>query len=393
MTERLAMPPLRRPRGAIVPGGDYRDPATNPTLAPNWPLKAASLGRNCRAMLQGKPTSFDIAQLAGVSQPTVSRALRGDPTVSEATRKRIEAIAIQLNYAVDKNASSLRRRQSNTLALLFFEDPTADDSLINPFFLSMLGSIARTCALRGYDLLTSFQQLSSDWHVDYEDSHKADGIILLGYGDYEVYRDRLARLAEQGTHFVRWGSVAAGQAGTTIGCDNRLGGHDAAAHLLGCGHRRIAFLGEASSRYPEIDDRYQGACDALRAAGLAPDPALRVDAITTEASGYAAAQTLLARGVAFDAVFAASDLIAVGALRALAEAGIAVPGDVSVIGFDDIPAATLSHPPLTTIAQDYARAGQVLVDTLLAQIKAQPAATAMLPPRLVVRRSTESRGA
>ncbi|MFX9093338.1 LacI family DNA-binding transcriptional regulator, partial [Acinetobacter baumannii] len=96
------------------------------------------------------------AALAGVSQPTVSRALSGSPAVSEATRKRIEAIARQLNYTVDKNASSLRKRQSNTLALLFFEDQTADDSLINPFFLSMLGSLTRTCALRGYDLLTSF---------------------------------------------------------------------------------------------------------------------------------------------------------------------------------------------------------------------------------------------
>ena len=175
-------------------------------------------------MLTDKPTSFDIAQRAGVSQPTVSRALRGDPTVSEATRKRIEAIAAQLNYKVDKNASSLRSRHTNTLALLFFEDPTPDASLINPFFLSMLGSIARTCSLRGYDLLTSFQQLSSNWHVDYEDSHKADGIILLGYGDYETYRARLEQLEAQGTHFVRWGSVQPGQPGTTIGCDNFRGG-------------------------------------------------------------------------------------------------------------------------------------------------------------------------
>ncbi len=342
-------------------------------------------------MPQGKPTSFDIAQRAGVSQPTVSRALRGDPMVSEATRKRIEAIATQLNYTVDKNASSLRRRQSNTLALLFFEDQTPDDSLINPFFLSMLGSIARTAAHRGYDLLTSFQQLSSNWHMDYEDSHKADGIILLGYGDYHVYRSRLEQLAQQGTHFVRWGSVQPGQHGTTIGCDNHQGGQQAAEHLLGLGHRRIAFLGQASSHYPEIEDRYAGACAALCAAGIAPDPALQVDALTTEAAGHTAALELIARGVGFDAVFAASDLIAAGALRAFGEAGLSVPGDVSVVGFDDIPAASLSSPPLTTIAQDYARAGELLVDTLLRQIRAQPTATTMLSPRLIVRRSTAAR--
>jgi len=348
----------------------------------------AGIGRNRRAVLTDKPTSFDIAQRAGVSQPTVSRALRGDPTVSEATRKRIEAIAAQLNYKVDKNASSLRSRHSNTLALLFFEDPTPDDSLINPFFLSMLGSIARTCSLRGYDLLTSFQQLSSNWHVDYEDSHKADGIILLGYGDYETYRARLEQLEAQGTHFVRWGSVQPGQPGTTIGCDNIRGGRDAAAHLIGLGRRRIAFLGQASSHSPELEERYRGACAAMLEAGIDPDPALQVDAITTEAAGYDAAIALLKRGVAFDAIFAASDLIAIGAMRALGEVGLDVPRDVSVVGFDDIPAASLSHPPLTTIAQDYAKAGEMLVDTLLRRIRAQPTEAVMLPPRLIVRRST-----
>src|ERR1700674_5874943 len=134
-----------------------------------------------------KATSIDIAYLAGVSQSTVSRALRGSPTVSEETRKRIEEIAQRLNYTVDKNASNLRSQRSNTIALLFFEDPTTDDSLINPFFLSMLGSITRACSQRGYDLLISFQQLSGDWHVDYQDSGKADGLILLGYGDSVDY--------------------------------------------------------------------------------------------------------------------------------------------------------------------------------------------------------------
>ena len=366
----------------------YRGGARPATLVPIRALPTPAAGRNRRAMLTDKPTSFDIAQRAGVSQPTVSCALRGDPTVSEATRKRIEAIAAQLNYKVDKNASSLRSRHSNTLALLFFEDPTPDDSLINPFFLSMLGSIARTCSLRGYDLLTSFQQLSSNWHVDYEDSHKADGIILLGYGDYETYRAQLEKLEAQGTHFVRWGSVEPGKPGTTIGCDNLRGGWAAAQHLIGLGRTKIAFLGQASSHSPELEERYRGACAAMREAAVVPDIGLQVDAITTEASGYAAAQKLLGRGIAFNAIFAASDLIAIGAMRALEEAGLNVPRDVSIVGFDDIPAASLSHPPLTTIAQDYAKAGEMLVDTLLQQIRSQSSEPAMLPPRLVVRRST-----
>lgn len=337
-----------------------------------------------------KPTSFDIAQRAGVSQPTVSRALRGHPSVSEATRKRIEAIAAQLNYTLDEHASRLRSRTSKTLALLFFEEVAPEDSSINPFFLSMLGSISRTCSRHGYDLLASFQQLSRNWHVDYEDSHKADGIMLLGYGDYEDYREKLALLEHEGTHYVRWGAVNADYPDGTIGCDNRLGGEMAARHLIERGYRRIAFLGEASSRAPEMDDRYRGACDAMRTHGLTPDPALYVSAEANEASGHAAAQTLLARGADFDAVFAACDLIAVGAMRAFEEAGLKVPQDLGIIGFDDIPVAGQTTPPLTTIAQDYARAGTMLVETLIARINGQAAPTMLLTPQLIVRQSTRA---
>ncbi len=342
--------------------------------------------------MQDKPTSFDIAQLAGVSQPTVSRALRGSPDVSEQTRKRIEAIAKQLNYRVDKNASSLRRQNSQTLALLLFEDPTPDDSLINPFFLSMLGSITRRCAQRGYDLLISFQQLSADWHLDYEDSRKADGIILLGYGDYEDYRARLELLVEQGTHFVRWGSVQTDQPGLTLGSDNRGGGRAATGHLLSIGRKRIAFLGDASSHYPEFQDRYLGHCDALSAAGIVVDPALQHDAITSEAAGYEAAMALIDTGAVFDAIFAASDLIAIGALRALNENGRLVPRNVSVVGFDDIAAANMTTPPLTTMAQDARAAGAALVDALLDSIQNNQAPPALLPTRLVIRKSCGAQG-
>lgn len=337
-----------------------------------------------------KPTSIDIAHLAGVSQPTVSRALRGSPTVNEATRQRIEAIAKQLNYTVDRAASNLRSGRSNTLALLFFEDPTPDDSAINPFFLSMLGAIMRSCALHKQDLLLSFQQLSSDWHVEYEDSHRADGIILLGYGDYSDYKSRLEALVAQGTHFVRWGSVQPGQPGLTVGCDNLGGGRQAAEHLIGLGHKRIAFLGDASDHYPEFQDRWRGYAQALGAAGLSADPELQVDAITTEEAGEAAARELLERGVDFDAIVAASDLIAIGAMRALHAAGLSIPGDVAITGFDDIPAASQASPPLTTVMQDPKLAGAKLVETLLDRIKENPVGSAILPTRLVVRASSGS---
>nr|WP_295672497.1 substrate-binding domain-containing protein [Sphingomonas sp.] len=338
--------------------------------------------------IHDKATSFDIAALAGVSQPTVSRALRGDRTVSEPTRLRIEAIAKQLNYRVDKNASSLRRGQSKTLALLFFEDALPDDGSINPFFLAMLGSILRTCAERGYDLLTSFQQLSSDWHMDFEDSRKADGIILLGYGDYAIYRAREEYLVRQGTHFVRWGAVEPDNEGRTIGCDNFRGGYDAGRHLIERGRRRIAFIGHASDHYPEFRNRYLGLCAAMAEAGLTPIAELQIDALSTGEEGHDAAALLCRRGVAFDAIFAASDLIGIGAIGALAALEINVPTDVAVVGFDDIPAATFSQPPLTTIAQDYRSAGERLVETLICQIMNVPTDNPLLAGRLVIRCSS-----
>lgn len=335
-----------------------------------------------------KPTSFDIAYLAGVSQPTVSRALRGSRSVSLATRQRIEAIARELNYSVDKNASSLRSQRSNTIALLFFEDPTPDESNINPFFLSMLGSITRHCAARGLDLLISFQKMEDDWHVRYQDSHRADGLILLGYGDYTLYKRRLEQLVGHGTHFVRWGSVGGASIGATVGSDNVGAGRQAGDHLVGLGRRHIAFLGHADEHYPEFADRYRGLCAAMADAGIAPDPALQVDALTAEDAGHAAARTLIARGRPFDAIFAASDLIAIGSMRALAEAGRRVPDDVAIVGFDDIPAASLTSPPLTTIMQDLKAAGALLVETVLAQVEDRLLPSATLPTRLVVRRST-----
>ena len=318
--------------------------------------------------IKGKATSLDIAHLAGVSQPTVSRALRGSPMVSEETRRRIQAIAEQLNYKVDKNASNLRTQHSGTIALLFFEDPTPDDSQINPFFLSMLGSITRACAKQSYDLLISFQQLSTNWHADYEDSNKADGLILLGYGDYLEAQSRLEALVAQGTHFVRWGAVLPGQPGISIGCDNFQGGHDISAHLLANGRRRIAFLGHASNHYPEFFERYRGYVQALQASGLEPDPGLQVDAVTSEQSGMEAVAELAARGQSYDAIFAASDLIAIGAMKALHERGLRVPEDISVVGFDGIDLGRFQTPSLTTLAVDARDFGEKAFELLYASM-------------------------
>jgi DNA-binding LacI/PurR family transcriptional regulator len=339
-------------------------------------------------MTQRRPTSFDIAALAGVSQPTVSRALSGNPAVSDATRARVLAAAEQLNYKVDKNASGLRLRHSRTLALLFFEEGSAEGTAINPFYLSLLGPMVRRCAAHGYDLLISFQQLSSDWHVDYEDSRKADGIILLGYGDYLEYRPRLEQLIDRGAHFVRWGSGADGEPGATVSSDNEQGGFEATGHLLQQGRRSIAFVGTATAGYPEFLHRWRGYCRALRAAGIKVNERLRIDGDASEAAGRAAIVGLLARGIEFDAVFAASDVAAIGAMHALQDAGRRIPDDVAIVGFDDLSAASLSSPPLTTVTQDAHRAGEALVDSIIEAIELGNTANRVLPVRLTVRESS-----
>ena len=342
--------------------------------------------------MKDKATSFDIAYMAGVSQSTVSRALRNSPQVNKATREKVQAIARQLNYKVDKNASNLRQQRSSTLALLLFEDPTTDESLINPFFLSMLGSITRACAKRGQDLLVSFQQLSDDWHADYEDSNKADGIILLGYGDYKDYEEKLAKLLAQETHFVCWGAEVLGHPEFTIRSNNFEGGRLAGEHLLATGHKAFAFVGNASEGSPEFSARYHGFIDALAKVGITESQVPHFDAITTESAGDTATEQLLAAGHQVDAIFCASDLIAIGVMRCLKRHNLRVPEDIAVMGFDDIPVASFATPALSTIQQDTRKAGELLVNNLLQLINNQPITVNQIEPKLIIRQSCGARG-
>ncbi|GAB3030990.1 LacI family DNA-binding transcriptional regulator [Bowmanella dokdonensis] len=336
--------------------------------------------------MKDKATSFDIAHLAGVSQSTVSRALRNSPLVNQETRDKVQAIARELNYKVDKNASSLRQQHSRTIALLLFEDPTSDDSMINPFFLSMLGSITKACAQEGYDLLVSFQQFSDDWHADYEDTNKADGIILLGYGDYVDYQDKLTKLEQQQTHFVRWGAVDNEHPGLSIGCDNFQGGYKITQHLIRHGRKHFAFIGGADSHCPEFFERFKGMSHALQQAG-AGKPPIQIDAITKEDSGYQAATELLSRNAPLDAIVCASDLIAIGVMHALHDSGKRIPEDIAVVGYDNILAASFTNPPLTTVHQNTKLAGEMLVKTLVRMIQGEPQQAGLLPAELVIRQS------
>ena len=337
------------------------------------------------------PTSRDIADLAGVSQATVSRALRNSPLVRPETRSRIQEIAKELNYFVNRNAAGLRTHHSNTIALLLFDETGGDEAQINPFFLSMLGYMTRAAARLDYDVLISLQQLHDDWHIEYQASHRADGLILLGYGDYRTYKEKLAALAAANTRFVIFGPIIEDQPGNSIGCDNTDGGHQATRHLLEIGRRRIAFLGNTTRRCPEYADRYRGYLEAHEAAGIAPVPSLKVDADNLEQLGIEAVYALLDSGESFDAIFAVTDVIAIGAIKALQERGLAVPDDVSVVGFDDVPLAAHVTPALTTVRQDIRLASETLVEAIVGLIEAEPVESTQMAPQLIVRDSCGGR--
>jgi DNA-binding LacI/PurR family transcriptional regulator len=298
-----------------------------------------------------------------------------------------------MNYRVDRNAAGLRSQHSNTIAMLFFEDPTSDESQINPFFLTLLGHITRHATNRNYDVLVSFQQLSDDWLNEYVVSNRADGIILLGYGDYGRIEDKLQRLRDEGLHFTIWGATVPELEGHAIGCDNEAGGRLATQHLLQLGRRRIAYIGSGSYGQPEFRNRFRGYCNAHAEAGVEVIPELAIDTANQETEAFRATQHLIDSGLAFDAVFTASDLIAFGVLKCLRKNGINVPEQVSVVGFDDIPAATYFSPSLTTIRQDTRVAAKLLTDNLLRMINGEDCSSELVPISLVVRGSCGGRKA
>ncbi len=178
-----------------------------------------------------------------------------------------------------------------------------------------------------------------------------------------------------------------------MGCDNHLGGRLATEHLLGLGRGNIAFLGEVTDRFPEFKRRFEGHQDALRDAGHDPSKAVQFDAQGPETSGFEATERLLESGEPFDAIFAASDLIAIGAIRCLNKAGLRVPEDVSVVGFDDIHAARYLSPALSTVRQDTSAAADLLVEKLLGMIEGTSSSDELLPPSLIVRGSCGGREA
>jgi len=329
-----------------------------------------------------RPTSFDVAERAGVSQSTVSRALRGSPGVNAETRARVSAAARELGYVVDRHASSLRLKSSETIALVTICRPGEDRSAINPFYFALLGSIAAATSARGFNLLVSFQESPGNFRADFVASGLADAMIVIGTTSNRPAWQYFAEAQASGLDFTCWGSP--GDPFHWMRSDNEVGGQLAAEHLLASGRRRIAFVGPQQSPQRQFDERRDGFTAALAARGVAPVVIAPPPAPDRHAQGVAAAADLLAAHPDVDAIFAASDMLALGVLQGLKDAGRRVPDDIALIGFDGIRAGTLVDPALSTIEPDLDAAGEALVAMALEDTGHSRSGT-RIPVRLALR--------
>ncbi len=327
----------------------------------------------------------DIARLAGVSTATVSRALNGSPLINEETRLRIMELARSLNYTINLGAQNLRKGDSSTIGVVIPFNAANKQNITDPFFLSILGSLADALTDKQYDLLLS--RVDAD-HLDrisaLYDSGRVGGIVVVGQWGHH---DQLNELARQRLPFVAWGAQLPGQLYCSVGSDNQSGGILATEHLLSLGRKRIAFMGDKT--LPEPEKRHAGYLKALRKAGLKADPVLSITTTFAPLDAQEAMRRHLDQhGLNFDALVAASDLIAIGAMGVLKERGYRVPEDVSVVGYDDVEPAAHSFPPLTTVRQPIDLGGVQLVDSLLRTMAGEKPQPALLPTTLVLREST-----
>ncbi len=325
----------------------------------------------------------DIARLAGVSESTVSRALSGSTLINEKTRTRIQALAEEHNYAINRQAQNLRLQQSRIISVIIPIDHEPRQHVSDPFFLDLLGAIADAVTEADYDLLLS-RVHTRDWRKRVTSHSYVDGLVIIGQS---VVHDDINNFALINTMpLVVWGEKQADQHYISVGTDNYQGGVLAAQHLLEQGRKQIAFIGDHN--LPEVAARFKGFRETLEREGGGFDPDLTfISSFATESAETAMA-ALLASGKPFDGIFAASDVLAIFAIRCLAQAGKQVPADVSVIGFDDITMARHSVPALTTISQNIYHSGQVLVDNLFRQIRGEVVSSVVVPPLIKIRDSS-----
>ena len=332
------------------------------------------------------PTLEEIAQQAGVSRSTVSRVVNNQPNVDPDTRAKVLSIANSVNYQPNIAARGLAAGRSRVLGLVI---PMGVSALFtDPYFPLLIQGISSACNEHDHSVML--------WLADPEFERRTihqilrggliDGVIVASaLMDDAVYE----ALHKDSKPFVLIGRHPVDTGINYVDVDNVNSAREMVAHLLRLGYRHVATITGPKNMIAGVD-RLQGYMSALRDRGLRPDQNLIVESDFTEAGGYAAMQRLLPFKP--DAVFAASDAMAVGALRAIREAGSRVPEDIAVTGFDDMPFAARTDPPLTTVRQPISRSGSVAVETLIDLVAHpnSPPRRIILPTELVIRASCGS---
>jgi DNA-binding LacI/PurR family transcriptional regulator len=333
----------------------------------------------------GRPTLEVVAARAGVSRATASRVLRGSSDVSDSARERVLQAARDVSYSVNLAARALVTRRTDSIAFLVAE--SEDRTFHDPYFHGVLRGAQAAAAEAGMQIvfvIASTPEQTARFTRFVRGGH-VDGVLLVSlHGD-----DALPlALEEHGVPTVLNGRpFGCGRALFSVDSDNLGGARAATQHLIERGARRIATI-TGPLDMTAAQDRLAGARAAAAAAGLAlPDTAVRTGDFSVE-GGAAATARLLDSDPDIDGIVAASDLMAVGALRVLAERGRRVPDDVRVVGFDDVGEAALATPPLTTVRQPLEALGRTMTEVLLARVLGQDAPREQVLPTTLVRRAS-----
>jgi len=337
-------------------------------------------------------TLDEVAQHAGVSRSTVSRVINHHPNVSASTRARVEAAISKCSYRPHAVARSLATNRTNILGMVVPESVTK--IFTDPYFPLMLRGATEACNRRGYHLILSL------FTASIESSVMHDRLARSGYLDGVIAAnasldDRLIpSLFDEGIPFVNIGRHPDDRV-NYVDVDNVGGARMATEHLLRLGHTRIGTITGPLDMTPS-QDRLHGFREVMRSHRLPASEGLLAEGDFTEAGGRAAMMQLLPERPT--AVFAASDSMAIGAIKAIRAASLRIPEDVAVVGFDDIPSALTIDPELTTVRQPIERIGQLAVETLIDLVESEAAGTRrlsperiVLPTELVVRGSCGSR--
>ena len=328
-------------------------------------------------------TMQQLADIAGVTRGTISRALSDSPRVNEKTKSRIRALAKEHNYQVNQRARNFRLQKTGVISVVFMLDIKSEQHMSDPFFLEMLGGIADCLAEHDLDLFLSHAPIADILELQGSRVFQnSDGVIFVGQGEQH---SELNALANSDTPMVVWGAEMPDQSYCRVGGDNAEGGYIATNHLLELGRRHIAFFGDVN--LPEIALRFSGYKRALKEHGVKFDPGLQIEVPFEMEHARDAIEELLASRTNFDAAVCSSDVMALSAIATFNESGLRVPADIAIVGYDDIGLARYSSPTLTTVRQNIRWGGRVLVESLLSLLNGQTVADTTLSSELIVRQS------